>query len=109
MQNLLCAGIRRYTRNIVFWLAIIATVVAAVLCSVNTRQLYFDDFYCMVVFISLAVMISWLVGRENDEGIFKKQDRCRLYQRTDIYFRTDPRCRHMLNNVFALCGHIYCI
>lgn len=73
MQNLLCAGIRRYTRNIVFWLAIIATVVAAVLCSVNTRQLYFDDFYCMVVFISLAVMISWLVGRENDEGIFRNK------------------------------------
>lgn len=73
MQNLLCAGIRRYFRNIVFWLAIIATVVAAVLCAVNTRQLYFDDFYCVIVFMSLAVVVSWLVGRENDEGIFRNK------------------------------------
>ena len=73
MQNLLCAGIRRYIRNIVFWLAIIATSVAATLCAVDTRKHYFDDFYCVIVFISLAVVISWLVGRENDEGIFRNK------------------------------------
>lgn len=73
MQNLLCAGIRRYLHNIVFWLAIIATSVAATLCAVDTRKHYFDDFYCVIVFISLAVVISWLVGRENDEGIFRNK------------------------------------
>ena len=73
MSNLLRAGVRRYVRNIVFWLAIVATVVAAVICAVNTRQFYFDDFYCVIVFFSLAVVISWLVGRENDEGIFRNK------------------------------------
>lgn len=73
MSNLLHAGIRRYVRNIVFWLAIIATVVASVICAVNTRQFYFDDFYCVIVFFALTVVISWLVGRENDEGIFRNK------------------------------------
>ena len=73
MSNLLRAGIRRYVRNIVFWLAIIATIVAAVICAVRTRQYYFDDFYCVIVFAALAVVISWLVGRENDEGIFRNK------------------------------------
>ena len=73
MSNLLRAGIRRYVRNIVFWLAIIATIVAAVICAVSTRQHYFDDFYCVIVFTALAVVISWLVGRENDEGIFRNK------------------------------------
>ena len=50
MSNLLRAGVRRYLRNIVFWLAIVTTIVAAVICAVNTRQLYFDDFYCIVFF-----------------------------------------------------------
>lgn len=50
MSNLLRAGIRRYVRNIVFWLAIIVTIVAAVICAVSTRQHYFDDFYCVIVF-----------------------------------------------------------
>ena len=73
MSNLLRAGVRRYVRNIVFWLAIVATVVAAVLCAVNTRKFYFDDFYCSIVFFALTVVISWLVGRENDEGIFRNK------------------------------------
>ena len=73
MQNLLYAGIRRYVRNIVFWLALIVTIVAAVLCAVSTRQFYFEDFYCSIIFFALAVIISWLVGRENDEGIFRNK------------------------------------
>lgn len=73
MSNLLRAGVRRYVRNIVFWFALVATVVAAVICASNTRQFYFDDFYCVIVFVALAVVISWLVGRENDEGIFRNK------------------------------------
>ncbi len=73
MSNLLRAGVRRYIRNIVFWLALVTTCVVAVISAVNARESYYDDFYCMVVFISLAVAISWLVGRENDEGIFRNK------------------------------------
>ena len=73
MSKLLRAGVRRYIRNVVFWLAVVATGVVAVIASSNARSFYFDDIYCIIVFLSFAVMISWLVGRENDEGIFKNK------------------------------------
>ena len=73
MSKLIRAGVRRYVRNIVFWLAIVATAVAGVIGARGARQFYFDDFYCVIVLFALAVMISWLVGRENDEGIFRNK------------------------------------
>lgn len=73
MNNLLRAGIRRYTHNIVFWLSIIVTVVVAVISAQSAREFYFDDFYCVIVFMAFAVVISWIVGRENDEGIFRNK------------------------------------
>ena len=73
MKNLLRAGVRRYTYNIVFWLSIVFTIVVSVLSAKNTREFYFDDFYCILIFFAFAVLISWIVGRENDEGIFRNK------------------------------------
>lgn len=73
MNNLLRAGIRRYTHNIVFWLSIVFTIVVSVISAKNTREFYFDDFYCILIFFAFAVLISWIVGRENDEGIFRNK------------------------------------
>lgn len=73
MSKLLRAGIRRYTHNIVFWLALVVTGIVAVIGAGEARSFYFDDVYCVVVFISFAVMISWIVGREYDEGIFRNK------------------------------------
>lgn len=73
MSNLLRAGIRRYTHNIVFWLSIVFTIVVSVICAKNTREFYFDDYYCVLIFFAFAVLISWIVGRENDEGIFRNK------------------------------------
>lgn len=73
MSKLIRAGVRRYVRNIVFWLAIVATVVAGVIGARGARDFWFNDFYCVIVLFALAVMISWLVGRENDEGIFRNK------------------------------------
>ena len=73
MSKLIRAGVRRYVRNIVFWLAIVATAVAGVIGARGARDFWFDDFYCVIVLFALAVMISWLVGRENDEGIFRNK------------------------------------
>lgn len=73
MSNLLRAGIRRYTHNIVFWLALVITGIVAVIGASGARSFYFDDVYCVVVFIAFAVMISWIVGREYDEGIFRNK------------------------------------
>ena len=73
MNKLLRAGIRRYTHNIVFWLTLVVTGVIAVIGANTARAFYFNDAYCMVVFFAFAVMISWMVGRENEEGIFRNK------------------------------------
>lgn len=73
MKNLIRAGIRRYTHNIVFWLSIVFTVVVSIISAKNAREFYFDDFYCVLTFFAFAVLISWIVGRENDEGIFRNK------------------------------------
>lgn len=73
MSNLLRAGIRRYIHSVIFWLAIAVVGVTAVIGSVNARKMYFDDFFCMIIFVAFAVTIAWLVGRENEEGIFRNK------------------------------------
>ena len=73
MIKLLRAGVRRYLHSVVFWLASIVTVAVAVLCANGARNFYLEDFYIMIEFIIFAVMISWLVGGEYDEGIFRNK------------------------------------
>ena len=73
MKKLLRAGVRRYTHNIVFWLSIIFTLAVSIISAKSAREFYFDDFYCILVFFAFAVLISWIVGRENDEGIFRNK------------------------------------
>jgi ABC-type transport system involved in multi-copper enzyme maturation permease subunit len=73
MSKLLRAGIRRYFHNIVFWATLIVTSIVAIFASATARSYYFDDIYCMIVFISLAVLVSCLVGNENEEGIFRNK------------------------------------
>ncbi len=73
MIRLLRAGFRRYTHSFVFWLAVAVTVGSAVVCGAQARKFYFEDFYVMVFLIANAVMISWLIGREHDEGIFRNK------------------------------------
>jgi len=73
MIKLLRAGFRRYLHSYIFWLAIAVTVGFAVVCGVEARKYYFEDFYVMVFLIANAVLISWLIGREHDEGIFRNK------------------------------------
>lgn len=73
MSRLLRAGVRRYIHNIVFWLALVITGIVAVIGASQARSYYFDDVYCVVEFIIFAVMISWLIGREYEEGIFRNK------------------------------------
>lgn len=73
MTKLLRAGIRRYLHSFVFWLAIAITVVSAVMCGNHARALYYDDPYIIIVLAAAAAMVSWLVGRENGEGIFRNK------------------------------------
>ncbi len=84
MGKLLRAGIRRYVRNILFWITLFVTVVVAVVASSSARNLYFDDYYCIIVFVAMAVMLSWMIGGENDDGIFRNKVICG-YTKGQIY------------------------
>lgn len=76
MSKLLRAGGRRYLHSFVFWLGIIATAVLGVISGFNARHYYLEDFYIMLEFMVFAVVISWLVGREYGEGIFRNKVIC---------------------------------
>ena len=76
MSKLLYAGIRRYLKSIIFWLAVIATAAIAVYCGNWSRNYYIDDFYFLIEFFAIAILITWLVGREFDEGIFRNKMIC---------------------------------
>lgn len=73
MNKLLRSGMRRYVHSIVFWLAIAVTVATAIVCGYNARDLYFDDVYIIIELAATAAMVSWLVGREYGEGIFRNK------------------------------------
>ena len=45
MIKLLRAGFRRYLHSYIFWLAIAVTVGFAVVCGMEARKYYFEDFY----------------------------------------------------------------
>ena len=72
MNKLLRSGVRRYLRSYIFWFTVVVTVGAAIICSFDARRYTYDDFYIMITLIANAVMISWLVGREHEEGVRNK-------------------------------------
>ena len=73
MTKLLRAGIRRYSHSIVFWLAIAVTIVSAIICGNYARDFYYEDFYIIIALAAATVVVTWLVGRENGEGIFRNK------------------------------------
>lgn len=73
MAKLLRAGVRRYTKSIVFYIILLATVICAVLCGSYARKLYLEDTYIIAEFFAMAILITWLVGREFDEGVFRNK------------------------------------
>ncbi len=73
MIKLIHAGIRRYLRSALFWFAVIATICNATWCGYYTGNSYFSCAYVVVEFIIYAILISWLTGRELNEGIFRNK------------------------------------
>lgn len=73
MSKLLHSGIRRYLRSYVFLIAVIATVALGLFASYSTRYCQFDDMYIMIEFLIFAVVVSWLIGREVDEGVIRNK------------------------------------
>ena len=72
MIKLLRAGFRRYVHSYIFWFALAMTAGIAVFCGMEARRSYFDDFFVTILLIVIAVLISWLVGREHEEGFRNK-------------------------------------
>lgn len=73
MTKLLRACIRRYTHNSLFWIAAILTLGIAVCVSFSARYTFYDDAMVSAQMVIHAIMISWVVGKEFKEGIFRNK------------------------------------
>ncbi len=73
MTRLLRACIRRYTHNSLFWIAVILTLGIAVCVSFGARYTFYDDAMVSAQMVIHAIMISWVVGKEFKEGIFRNK------------------------------------
>ena len=73
MTKLLRACIRRYTHNTIFWIAAVLTIGLGISIAHSTRMTYYDDALVIAQMLIHAVMISWVVGKEFKEGIFRNK------------------------------------
>ena len=73
MIKLLYAGFRRYTKSYLFWIAFALNIVLAIVCGMNTRSFYLEDFYLIIQLSILVILFTFYVGRENDEGLFRNK------------------------------------
>ncbi len=73
MTRLLRACMRRYTHNAIFWIATLLTLGIAVIVSFSARRTFYDDAMVITQMVIHAVMISWVVGKEFKEGIFRNK------------------------------------
>lgn len=73
MTKLLRACMRRYTHNIVFWVASILTIGISISIAYSARWTFFDDAMVITQMLIHAIMISWIVGKEFKEGNFRNK------------------------------------
>lgn len=73
MIKLLRAGARRYLKSYLFWATFVITIIAAVLCGYTARKVYFEEIFVIGEMLLFAITISWLIGRESGEGIFRNK------------------------------------
>ena len=73
MTKLLRACVRRYTHNTIFWIAAVITIGLGISIAHSTRMTYYDDALVIAQMLIHAVMISWVVGKEFKEGIFRNK------------------------------------
>ena len=73
MIKLLRASVRRYTHNTIFCIAAILTIGIGISIAHSTRMTYYDDAMVIAQMLIHAIMISWVVGKEFKEGIFRNK------------------------------------
>ena len=74
MMKLLRAGYRRYFRNILFWIALVASAILGVASGVRVKEdAILDDMYIVIGFLIFAALISLMIGREFSDGGFRNK------------------------------------
>ena len=73
MTKLLRASLRRYAHNSIFWISSILTIGIAFIVSFSARTTFYDDAMVIAQMVIHAIMISWIVGKEFKEGIFRNK------------------------------------
>ncbi len=73
MSKLLRAGFRRYMTSKVYWTMVVATAFFGGLIGDNANIMSMDTSYVIIEFALFAIMISWNIGREYEEGIFRNK------------------------------------
>ena len=73
MIKLLRACVRRYTHNTIFWIAAVLTIGLGISIAHSARMTYYDDALVIAQMLIHAIMISWVVGKEFKEGIFRNK------------------------------------
>lgn len=86
MSKLFRAGLRRYIKNIVFWITLFVSIMVGVFSGMlgKTDRL-FHDIYIIVAFIVYAILISLLIGVEFGDGVFRNKI-VAGYSRRKIFF-----------------------
>ena len=73
MTKLLRACLRRYTHNLIFWIATVLTLGIGISIAYSARMTYYDDAMVITQMVIHAIMVSWVVGKEFREGIFRNK------------------------------------
>ena len=73
MNKLLRAGVRRYVRDPLFYVLLFITIFGAVKCGQEARSHYFDDLWVNVMLWAHAILLSFSIGREYSDGIFRNK------------------------------------
>ncbi|MBE6857003.1 MAG: hypothetical protein E7500_06195 [Ruminococcus sp.] len=73
MVKLLRACMRRYTHSIIFWIMVVLTLGLSISIAYSARTTYYDDALVLIQMLVHAIMISWVVGKEFKEGIFRNK------------------------------------
>lgn len=74
MSKLLRAGFRRYFKSLLFWLALVASVVLGIISGFKVKEdAVFDDVFTIVGFILYAILLSLMIGREFGDRVIKNK------------------------------------
>lgn len=73
MSKLLRAGFRRYLTSKVYWTMVVATIFFGWLTGQESELASMDSSTVVIEFALFAIMISWNIGREYEEGIFRNK------------------------------------